>query len=185
MVGSIIIYSGATLLADGTQTGGMAQELKLNGQGIMQVQEFFRAAQVVVFDRGNKRNVIEFQIDHLHASLVSSIERALSESDTLPTVADFTLSYSDGTTSLTATMSAAGWGPIGRTSIGATSRKSYRVTGGKFSISTLGVTGGLNVIDGGQYNVSNAGVASAGTIDGGNYTDTLTFSTSVDGGTYL
>ncbi len=176
-----MIYSGATLLADGTQAGGMVVDLNFNGEGLKQVQQIFRASEIVVFNRGNKQNTVSFGILHLHANLASSLERAVTESDTLPAVADLTISYSDAAGSITATLSAAGWGPISRTTSGMTSIKKYQVIGGTFNVTTGGVSGGLNVIDGGTATVS-MGTASGGTIDGGNATDTYIGETVIDGG---
>jgi hypothetical protein len=105
-------------------------------------------------------------------------------------VADLKITFTDGSGSLTATLSSAGWGPIGRSISGMTSIKRYNVTGGSFTVSTSGggtsggVTGGLNTIDGGSIYGSSGALPTAGSYDGGNLADNMALAVAVDGGTF-
>jgi len=143
--GVITVTCGNVLLADGSDSGGRVVMKDAQGYGEVQIVEFFRAAQINLFDRGNKRNEVPVMIQQTHSTVYAALQQYFQGSDKLPTgdtfpnVAVWTFGWVDyDGTQFTAYFSAEA--KITKEFIGVTTRTTYNLTGGTFTVSTSGGT---------------------------------------------
>jgi hypothetical protein len=160
MIG-ITVKQGSTTLADGTESGGqLVGDIELNHRRLVEVVEFIEALQVAVFSRGNRRNELRFSIDKVFSTLLEARQAQLTAGDDCEEKADLVFEFTDGVTTLTATIAGAGWEAIDARYHGVSCEVSYSIKGGAFTIST---TSGADIVDGGDANLSTF----TGIIDGG------------------
>jgi len=129
----MLVSIGTFQLCDGTPAGGVGTtNLRFRVNRKIQVQEIFRADQVITFDRGNRQTIATFEITRTFATQEEADVFVLEHEETLP---------SSGLVSFTAFM------PNGQKvvrylacgkveshelveQIGVTTRHQYTITGG-------------------------------------------------------
>ena len=159
VIGSITVQAGATVLADGTDSGGRCTDLSINGFGLVQLAEIFRAGTISLFARENFRNSATVKIEQFQSSTTQALARVFSESDTgVPSVGYWTFFFSpDGISTIQASFYAKV--EVDRKFVGSSTIFEYKLVGSTFTVTTTG----LLIIDGGTASQVPADVLSDGT----------------------
>ena len=134
MDGMIQIACGTTVLADGTASGGIVEELEINGTRLIEKGQPFRAGWISVFDRGNRENQVTFKISTKMASRTAALQSVLTLNDTLPVVATLTITFPENGSTLVAVMAGAGWSSVKPKFTGLSTMVQFSAVGGQFSI---------------------------------------------------
>lgn len=90
----MIIKIGNKVLAGNGSEG--AADLRVNGNRIVEEQEFCRAEEPDFVDRGNRRTVVEFNVTRLFETTQLCETFILDHDDDTPVVDDVTLGVEDG-----------------------------------------------------------------------------------------
>lgn len=160
---------GDAVLADGTYSGGMLEEVSLNGARIIDVAQLARAQWIVLFDRGNKRNTFRLKWSVVCPSLAAAADVCAGFADDLPNLGDFNLQLAAAGLNWSGLMLGAGWDAPQAELIGVTVKFSCTVTGGQLiragaGFAGSGAAGGFYAaIGGGLSDYAAAAIAATGT----------------------
>lgn len=81
----MLVSIGTFKLCDGTREGGVGvTRLKFHVDRKIQVQEVFRAEEVITFDRGNRRTTASFEVSRTFPTQEEADVYVLTHEDTLP-----------------------------------------------------------------------------------------------------
>jgi len=81
----MLISIGTYALCDGTRTGGVGTtRLRFRVSRKLQIQEIFRADQVITFDRGNRQTTATFEITRTFATQDEADVFVLEHEETVP-----------------------------------------------------------------------------------------------------
>jgi len=81
----MLVSIGTYALCDGTRAGGVGvTRLRFRVERKIQVQQIFRADDIVTFDRGNRRTTVIFEVSRTFASQDEADVFVLEQEDDLP-----------------------------------------------------------------------------------------------------
>ena len=89
----MLISIGTYALCDGTRAGGVGvTRLRFRVDRKIQVQEVFRASEVVTFDRGNRKTTVSFEVIQTFPDQESADVFVLTQEDNIPATGVVTFS---------------------------------------------------------------------------------------------
>jgi hypothetical protein len=139
-VGVLTVLFNNTTLADGTDSGGRAILLDGDGGGVFQVAEFFRGLTIGLFSRGNIRDQLGIRVQQFQADMPTALARYFSEPTTIPSVAQWTISYLDPSGATITATTYAGAKVQRKQPTGRFTDFTYKLTAQDFSVTTTGGT---------------------------------------------